>query len=895
MMRGKSCHHFATRPLHSHLGVLPSLLLVLLLLLSFFQRSSHAFSPPPPPPQQQQRTTTTTTTTAIIRIQQRQSSSSRIYASSGADWDDYTVPPGTFVDVSRMEVVGSDYSNDYPIDSVISCEKPGVNFDGKMTQRAQVVVSLGPEPNGGGSGPVESDFELAENEYIVKRGTKIDKYRMYVLDFEPSPREGGTVLRTLTPGLLGPDGNTLNLAEVIASSGPNGDWKEDRHNNNNNGSMEGDPSTGRSSRGFAGFSSGSLGPVGGPGKQEGYIYGPTKKKKKKQSPLPPPREHGPMDRHRPEGGPPPLFDNNGPPPMDDRWDPADHHPRIPNADGFPPPDDRYEEERFLQQQRERDPLEREPYDYPGQRPPPSPRREEDRRGPYNDDGPYDEGYSRQMDRSSSNNSRPSEQYPPQGGGGGGGDPYRSSSSSSSSRSSRFGDPYSHNTISNNNNEPPPYYDPRTPSGEYREARGDVYRMPSDEYGPSRDRHGPYGPYDSSFPQQERDMYADDGGSYYYDEQQQQQQRGARPLYDEEPYGRGEPPYPQDRFGRSSNSSTGPNNNFNNDFYEDEKRQYSPGRQPQPSSSGPSSSSQQEQQQLGENEYSVNRGTKIDKTRMYVVDFERSDTEGGTVLRTITPGLMGPDGSTINLAEVIASSGPNGDWKEEKNNPLSEYDLDTGRTSEGFAGFSSGSLGPPGGPGKQDGYTYGPSSSSSGGGGTSSFDSTGGGGMSDSMSQQQSSSYYSEQPPISSFGEQSHMGGGEQQSYSGEQNFYDNNNPYDDNNNNNMMRGDMNNNNEQYPQQQQPYYPDENYMGGGIPGHSSSNLERKIRSDYYDRLGLGYEIPDNGSGAKGPGFGTELRYPNNHNNEDNNNNNNNNNEEWRPPDENPPRWDHDFGS
>jgi len=212
-------------------------------------------------------------------------------------WSDFNVNPGTPVDINVMEVVGSDYSNNCPIDTVVRCEKAGVNYDGTLTQRAQIIASLGPEPPelAGSSGSFslskeEKEFELAENEYTVNGGTKIDRTRMYVLTFEKSQREGGTVIRTLKPGLLSPDGSTINLAEVIASSGPNGDWKEDRNAERTfkGGSIDGnsiggsessnDWSSGRESKGMVAFSSGRLGPPGGPGRQDGYTYGPTPKK-----------------------------------------------------------------------------------------------------------------------------------------------------------------------------------------------------------------------------------------------------------------------------------------------------------------------------------------------------------------------------------------------------------------------------------------------------------------------------------------------------------------------------------------------------------------------------------------------------------------------------------------
>lgn len=741
-------------------------------------------------------------------------------SSTSSDWDDFHVRPGTFVDVTSMEVVGSDYSNEFPIDTVVSCEKPGSNFDGKLTERAQVIVSLGPEPNdgSGGFGPQESDFELAENEYIVKRGTKIDKYRMYVLDFEPSPREGGTVLRTLTPGLLGPDGSTVNLAEVVASSGPNGDWKEDR---NGQGSIEGDPSTGRSSRGFAGFSSGSLGPAGGPGKQEGYIYGPTKKR---SSPPMSPRDR-PMEPGRMHDGPP-SDRRSSDYPRDDRYDMPDSRPFDRQSSEYPR-DDRYDmpDRRFSEFSRD------DRYDMPGSRPPDFSRDDRYDMTPdrWSSDYPRDDRYDddrRYSERS--NLEREPYDYPGS----------RNSSMSRESQSRPYNDPYSDPYDSSYND---PYDDGSYPS----KNRMDKY--------PQRD--SPFGEQYSHNEQPYRSQPSSDG----YGSSPPDMYRDSRPPYDEprpstnRSYGRdeGSRSYDQERSGPRSG---GPRSNGPNMY-------------------GGGAPKREDSFQLGENEYSVNKGTKIDKTRMYVVDFERSDREGGTVLRTITPGLLGPDGSTINIAEVIASSGPNGDWREEKNN-LNEYDSDTGRTSRGMVGFSGGSLGPPGGPGKQDGYTYGPSSQTSTPSPSHSPSDTGG---------RPDSQYpYSQQ---NSFDGQSRMMGmpGEEQAYS-QQDFYDN--PRDQQS---SMRG-MNNNEQQYPQQN-PYdnYPEEQNNMMGMPPEGpdftnpySQNLENKIRSDYYDRLGLGYEKPGGSLGpdntTKGPGFGTELRYPKK------------GDPGWRPHD---PGWDDDF--
>jgi len=765
--------HYAN---HHHVS-----LLLILLLLSNILILSNAFVLHHPPTQK----TMIRQHFSLFQDYKSSTSTTRIFlASNNNDWDEFRVRPGDTVDMQRMEVVGSDYSNEFPMDTVVSCEQPGANFDGQLTQRAQVIVSLGPEPGGGGGAPEESDFELAADEYIVKRGTKIDKYRMYVLDFEPSPREGGTVLRTLTPGRLGPDGSTMHLAEVIVSSGPNGDWKDDSRKGSNAYGQEED---GRNSRGFSGFSSGSLGPVGGPGKQEGYIYGPTKKK----APPPPPMEElegRPPDR-RMDYPPRGVVDDpytDRPPPDDRRYD------------DYPPDNRRAHDDDY---DRRRASLEREPYEYPGQRRPimndttpmwrePPPYNDL----PYNDNGPppryddpyNDDGYPRtEMDRRPRNND---------------GDARYNDSSyprtevdrRPNDSNSRFGDAYSHDTA-------PPSREPG--------------------YGRQPTRYN--GPYDDEPPLSSRYSERRDVAERY--RQEGPQRNGSS-------YGRRRD-VEEERYGGPSSSNR---------------------QQPQPPDNN---------NQLGENEYSVNQGTQMDKTRMYVVDFERSERhEGGTVLRTLTPGLLGPDGSTINIAEVIVSSGPNGDWRPENPNRMQDYDDESGRSSRGMVGFTSkGTLGPPGGPGKQDGYTYGPSSYSS----PSSSSDTSMGGSQPSYSQ----------PPQSSFGGSSSsmmggMSGGDQQQgpYS-QQNYYDNDYPPESSNYNNNRRDDYN---DQYPQQQQNPYDNHHYppessnMNDSRYNHpQQQNLENKIRSDYYDRLGLGFESPgkNKNGGKKGPGFGNELRYPN----------------------------------
>lgn len=99
-----------------------------------------------------------------------------------------------------------------------------------MTQKAEVAVSLGEEPIGQGIDDAEEPekvWDLGPGEYVVNRGTRLDKTRMYVMDFEPSTtREGGVVLRTINPGIVDEYGNNVRLAEVVVSGGPDGKWRE---------------------------------------------------------------------------------------------------------------------------------------------------------------------------------------------------------------------------------------------------------------------------------------------------------------------------------------------------------------------------------------------------------------------------------------------------------------------------------------------------------------------------------------------------------------------------------------------------------------------------------------------------------------------------------------------
>jgi len=167
-----------------------------------------------------------------------------------------------------------------------------------MTEKAQVVVSLGDEPMGQGDVDAteepEKVWDLGPGEYVVNRGTLLDKTRMYVMDFEISTtRPGGAVLRTVNPGIVDEWGNNVRLCEVIVSGGPDGKWREPKPQIEGmegivgNGMMDGrggamgglDGGSDRVSRGFVSFSGGSLGPArrGGDdqGGQDGYTYGPA--------------------------------------------------------------------------------------------------------------------------------------------------------------------------------------------------------------------------------------------------------------------------------------------------------------------------------------------------------------------------------------------------------------------------------------------------------------------------------------------------------------------------------------------------------------------------------------------------------------------------------------------
>lgn len=214
-------------------------------------------------------------------------------------WLEFSIHPGHLPDPAFMSTTSTDYSNAIPRGLVLRTVKPGMRFGQTMTQKAEVVVSLGEEPLGQGGNDTEEPekvWDLGPGEYVVNRGTRLDKTRMYVMDFEPSTtREGGLVLRTINPGIVDEYGNNVRLAEVVVSGGPDGKWREPKPQmegmegvvgssmmDGGGGAMGGvDGGSNRVSRGFVAFSSGSLGPArrgsGGDnaGGGDGYTYGPA--------------------------------------------------------------------------------------------------------------------------------------------------------------------------------------------------------------------------------------------------------------------------------------------------------------------------------------------------------------------------------------------------------------------------------------------------------------------------------------------------------------------------------------------------------------------------------------------------------------------------------------------
>ena len=213
-------------------------------------------------------------------------------------WVEFSIHPGHVPDPAFMSTASTDYSNAIPRGLVLRTVKPGMRFGQTLTQKAEVVVSLGEEPIGQGVDDTEEPekvWDLGPGEYVVNRGTRLDKTRMYVMDFEPSTtREGGVVLRTINPGIIDEYGNNVRLAEVVVSGGPDGKWRETKPQmegmegvvgssmmDGGAGAMGGvDGGSNRVSRGFVAFSSGSLGPArrgGGenPEGGDGYTYGPA--------------------------------------------------------------------------------------------------------------------------------------------------------------------------------------------------------------------------------------------------------------------------------------------------------------------------------------------------------------------------------------------------------------------------------------------------------------------------------------------------------------------------------------------------------------------------------------------------------------------------------------------
>lgn len=213
-------------------------------------------------------------------------------------WVEFTTHPGHIPDSAFMTITSTDYSSAIPRGLVLRTGKPGTRFGQTMTEKAQVVVSLGDEPMGqddvDATEEPEKVWDLGAGEYVVNRGTRLDKTRMYVMDFEISTtRPGGAVLRTVNPGIVDEWGNNVWLCEVIVSGGPDGKWREPKPQMEGmegivgNGMMDGrggamgglDGGSDRVSRGFVSFSGGSLGPArrGGDDQvgQDGYTYGPA--------------------------------------------------------------------------------------------------------------------------------------------------------------------------------------------------------------------------------------------------------------------------------------------------------------------------------------------------------------------------------------------------------------------------------------------------------------------------------------------------------------------------------------------------------------------------------------------------------------------------------------------
>jgi molecular chaperone GrpE (heat shock protein) len=60
---------------------------------------------------------------------------------------DYTIQVGDSINGSRMNVVESKYSTEYPQNTVIEVLSPGMELNGNIVRAAQCIASLGIEPN----------------------------------------------------------------------------------------------------------------------------------------------------------------------------------------------------------------------------------------------------------------------------------------------------------------------------------------------------------------------------------------------------------------------------------------------------------------------------------------------------------------------------------------------------------------------------------------------------------------------------------------------------------------------------------------------------------------------------------------------------------------------------
>jgi len=109
-------------------------------------------------------------------------------------WVDFTIHPGHIPDQAFMTIASTDYSSAIPRGLVLRTAKPGTRFGQTMTEKAQVVVSLGAEPMGRGGDDAteepEKVWDLGPGEYVVNRGTRLDKTRMYECQGSGSDRRG---------------------------------------------------------------------------------------------------------------------------------------------------------------------------------------------------------------------------------------------------------------------------------------------------------------------------------------------------------------------------------------------------------------------------------------------------------------------------------------------------------------------------------------------------------------------------------------------------------------------------------------------------------------------------------------------------------------------------------